>query len=260
MNSRVPSPSDYDGIYRRKEHFSILDEIEAGVVGDPDITKLKCTGFLGPGDRNRYRDLLSRSMARGHRATLLDLGCGMGLFGAWMAEQLGADLIGIDFSPVAISLARRFASQVEITRKTFMVGSFDSIRLDDCSVAATFSLDALYLSEDPVVALREVHRVMMPGSPLLFTYFVEPQVKHDWALLARNTGFDNVSVTDVTRVWREHMQKKHLRRWARRQEIRKKLGPGADSELSVTTSMLGLNGKPAFIESAFRYLLAAIRQ
>src|ERR1700674_486521 len=107
MNSPTPTPDDYDRIYRRKRRITILDEIAASVVGDPEITELKCTGFLGPGDRDHYRDLLNRSIPQTRPVALLDLGCGTGLLGAWIADQLRIDLVGMDFSPVAISMARR---------------------------------------------------------------------------------------------------------------------------------------------------------
>jgi ubiquinone/menaquinone biosynthesis C-methylase UbiE len=258
MTSLVPTAKDYDQIYSRKRHLTILDEIEAGVVGDPEITGLRCTGFLGPGDREHVRDLLARSMASPNPSgALLDLGCGTGLLGAWMAAQLQADLVAIDFSPVAISIARRLAAGYKSIKKTFQVASFDSTGLEGRSVAAAFSLDALYLAQDPGGALKELQRIMMPGAPLVFTYYLHSRDRLDWLQLTKDAGLTVLAVADLTATWRARMKEKHLRRWAHRDAIKKELRQRANPELSVTASMLGLDGRPSYIESTVRYLIHA---
>jgi ubiquinone/menaquinone biosynthesis C-methylase UbiE len=199
-------------------------------------------------------------MAKSRPATLLELGCGMGLLGTWIAKQLRANLIGIDFSQVAISLARRGTSHLESIQKTFLKAPFESTGLSDRSIDAGFSLDAFYLSKDPARALKELHRVTRTGSPVLFTYFLDSNTQYDWPRLTKSEGFDVLSVTDVTSGWRRHMREKHLRRWASRDQIRMHLKKRAEAELSVTVSMLGLDGCPAYIDSTFRFLLHAVRQ
>ena len=260
MTSPVPTAEDYNRIYTRKQRPTILDKIEEGVVDDPEITALKCTGFLGPGDRDYIRDLLRNSLIKPNGAgVLLDLGCGTGLLGAWMAAQLRADLVAIDFSTVAISIARRLTADYETVKRTFRTASFDATDLEDRSITAAFSLDALYLANDPMASLKELHRVMVPGAPLVFTYYLHGQDRLDWSQLTREAGLNVLAVADLTANWRTRMKKKHLRRWARRHAIKKELGQDALPELSVTESMLGLRGRASFIESTVRHLIHASR-
>ncbi len=259
MSVRVPTADDYDEIYRRRTSVTVLDKIAAQVVRDRAISKLNCTGFLGPGDEKRYRDLLNVSMPAKRPATLLDLGCGTALLGPWLAERFGLDFVGVDFSPVAIYFASAARSRRITVRKKFIAASFESTGLRSNSVAAVFSLDALYLASDPAGALREAHRVMSPAAPLLFTYFVDSQTKHEWPKLVRRAGLDIVSIVDITDSWRQYMRKKHQRRWKQRREIARELGERASAELSVSASMLGLGGRHSYIDSTFRYLLHAIK-
>jgi|SRR5215469_19925 len=257
MSSRLPTPDDYDEIYRQRTCITILDKISAQVVHDPTITKLNCTGFLGPGDREHYRDLLDSSISERRPGTLLDLGCGMALLGLWLAEQLGLDFVGVDFSSVAISLALGATSRRTI-RKSFVTASFESTGLTNNSVAAVFSLDALYLASDPAAALWEARRVMKQGAPLLFTYFVDSETKNDWPQLVQTAGFDIRSIANISNSWRQYMQEKHSCRWKHRRRIMKELGYRAEAELSVSASMLGLGGNRPYISSTFRYLLHAV--
>lgn len=259
MRVHVPTADDYDEIYRRRRSVTILDKIAAQVVRDPAITNLDCTGFLGPGDRKHYRDLLKVSISAKRPATLLDLGCGTALLGPWLAERLGLDFVGVDFSPVAIALASSAALRRNTIRKKFVTASFEATGLRANSVAAVFSLDALYLASNPAAALREARRVMSPGGPLLFTYFVDSKTKHSWPQLVRSAGFDTVSIVDVTASWRRYMWEKHQRRWKQRDKIAAELGDRAGAELSVSASMLGLGGRRSYIGSTFRYLHHAIK-
>jgi ubiquinone/menaquinone biosynthesis C-methylase UbiE len=259
MSLHVPTADDYDEIYRRRRSVTILDKIAAQVVRDPTITKLNCTGFLGPGDRKRFRNLLKVAISAKRPATLVDLGCGTALLGPWLAERLGLDFVGVDISPVAIALASSAAPRRSTIRKKFVTTSFEATGLRANSVAAVFSLDALYLASHPAAALQEARRVMTPGAPLLFTYFVDSKTKHDWPQLVESTGFDIVSIADVTGNWRRYMCEKHQRRWKLRRKIATELGERAGAELSVSASMLGLGGRRSYIRSTFRYLLHAIK-
>jgi hypothetical protein len=55
------------------------------------------------------------------------------------------------------------------------------------------------------------------------------------------------------------MRKKHENRWSKQQRIREELGAFAEAELSVSESMLGLNGKSSFIDSVLRFEIGAIK-
>ncbi|HLG14787.1 MAG TPA: class I SAM-dependent methyltransferase [Blastocatellia bacterium] len=96
-------------------------------------------------------------------ARVLDLGCGSGTFAVWLAEQ-GATVVGLDLSPVMISLAgenaRRRGVQIDLRvgdinrRLTFADAEFDLV----------FSATALHYVEDLEGLMREAARVMKPGA------------------------------------------------------------------------------------------------
>jgi 2-polyprenyl-3-methyl-5-hydroxy-6-metoxy-1,4-benzoquinol methylase len=63
---------------------------------------------------------------------LVDLGCGRGGPGLWLARETGARLVGLDFSPKGIALATRTAERFALlTPAQFRVASFDSTGLPD---------------------------------------------------------------------------------------------------------------------------------
>ena len=105
------------------------------------------------------------------RHTVLDLGCGHGGPGLWVAQRTGASLIGIDLSPVGIDLARRRAAALGLEdRAHFMVGDIAAIGLPDASCNAVMSLDVLPFLPDQAAAVRVVARLLLvarrlPRSP-----------------------------------------------------------------------------------------------
>lgn len=103
-------------------------------------------------------------------ARLLDLGCGSGGVGSWLARELGARLVGVDFSPRAVELARnRVGEFLPAERSDFRIGDFVDTGLDDESVDLVVSIDALIMAPDVNASLKEVWRVLVAGGTLVFT-------------------------------------------------------------------------------------------
>lgn len=100
--------------------------------------------------------------------TLVDLGCGHGGPGLWVVQQSGANLIGIDLSPVGVTLAQERAIAIGLGgRAHFQVGDIVTTGLPDASSDAALSLDVLVFVPDKAAAMREVARILRPagGSP-----------------------------------------------------------------------------------------------
>jgi SAM-dependent methyltransferase len=101
---------------------------------------------------------------------LVDLGCGRGGPGLWLARETKARLVGLDFSPKGIALARRTAERFALqTPAQFLVASFDATGLPDASADGVVSVDALPFAPDRDAALRELRRVLRPGARAVFT-------------------------------------------------------------------------------------------
>ena len=101
---------------------------------------------------------------------LVDLGCGRGGTGLWLARAFSARLIGVDFSPVGIELAgARAADFLPEGRAAFQVGSFEQSGLPDACADGVVSMDALPFTADRDAALRELARILRPGARAVFT-------------------------------------------------------------------------------------------
>jgi SAM-dependent methyltransferase len=106
----------------------------------------------------------------GKGQTVVDIGCGRGGPGLWIAAATGASLVGIDISSHALEAARRRADAMDLEeRAEFRVGSFESTGLAAGSMAGLVSIDALLFAPDKAAALAELRRVARPGARLVFT-------------------------------------------------------------------------------------------
>jgi ubiquinone/menaquinone biosynthesis C-methylase UbiE len=166
---------------------------------------------------------LLRHVARALRLspgqTLVDLGCGRGGPGLWLARETSVSLVGVDFSPVAIDQATSrtalfgLASQVR-----FVVGDLTDTTLPDALADAAVSIDALHFAADPPVAAAEARRLLRPAGRLVLTNW-QPKVPGDsrlsarsrinWSQLLGGAGFADIAVEEqpewhdlYTRVYR----------------------------------------------------------
>jgi SAM-dependent methyltransferase len=138
--------------------------------------------------------------------TLVDLGCGRGGPGLWLARTTNASLVGVDFSPVAVEqAAQRVALFGLAGRARFVIGDLTHTGLPGHSADAAVSVDAFHFAADPDAAATHAHQLLRPGARLVLTTW---QPKHpgdrrlptrariDWPPLLRAAGFADINMAE----------------------------------------------------------------
>ncbi|HEX2079537.1 MAG TPA: class I SAM-dependent methyltransferase [Longimicrobium sp.] len=136
----------------------------------------------------RDRALLERlaNEVRG-AGPVYDLGCGPGGQTTAFLHGLGVEVRGMDLSPAAVAEAARRHPEIG-----FEAGDMLALPLPDGAAAGVVAFYAIvHFSPDQLrTALREMHRVMCPGAPLLLSYHVGEQVVHVDEMFGRQASVD----------------------------------------------------------------------
>jgi ubiquinone/menaquinone biosynthesis C-methylase UbiE len=137
---------------------------------------------------------------------LVDLACGRGGPGLWLARCTGAELVGVDFSPVGIDHAQQRAKDLahDVTTR-YLVADAASTGLPDDGADGLVCVDAIQLMTHRVDVMREVRRVLKPGTRAAFTTWEVPDRLADLAGLFEEGGLETVVVEERSE-WleREH--------------------------------------------------------
>jgi SAM-dependent methyltransferase len=147
---------------------------------------------------------VAQALALSPAETLVDLGCGRGGPGLWLAQSQVASLIGVDFSAIAVQQANdRAVLFVLADTARFGVGDLAATGLPAASADAVVSIDALHFAADLAAAGREVLRVLRPGHRLVLTSWqprttdddrLPSRLRIDWAAALGSVGFVDVQV------------------------------------------------------------------
>lgn len=127
---------------------------------------------------------------------LVDLGCGSGGPGLWLARAFAANLTGMDFSPVAIANASQRAKKLHFTTKSdFRIGLIEDTRLPSASADGVICIDAISNTSSCLVALREIFRILRPGGRAMVTVGetscaspTHPRAVSNWHSLVTSAG------------------------------------------------------------------------
>jgi ubiquinone/menaquinone biosynthesis C-methylase UbiE len=155
---------------------------------------------------------VANALALSLEETLVDLGCGRGGLGLWLAQSQGVSLIGVDFSAVAVEQATDRAALFGLADAArFVVGDLAATGLPDAAADAVVSIDAMHLAVDLTAAGREVLRILRPDHRLVLTTWqprtpadarLPSRLRIDWAMALRSVGFVEVQVESQAQ-WHE---------------------------------------------------------
>jgi SAM-dependent methyltransferase len=124
--------------------------------------------FSEPHNRPLFDAVLSAAHI-GPGSKLLDIGCGTGL-ALRLASDLGARVAGVDISPGLLAIAHERVPGADlrwadIQQLPFADGSFD----------AAIAVNAFPFAADPVAAIADAARVLVPGGRLALGMFAAPE-------------------------------------------------------------------------------------
>ncbi len=98
--------------------------------------------------------------------TLLDLGCGAGENSVYFA-QLGARSVATDYSPGMVEVALQLADRHRVKVEGRVINAMD-IDYPDNTFDIVYASNLLHHIPDPMLTLREMHRVLKPGGKACF--------------------------------------------------------------------------------------------
>jgi SAM-dependent methyltransferase len=105
----------------------------------------------------------------GAGTTVLDIGCGSGLF-CQLAAQRGAQVCGLDASEPLLGIARE-----RVPLGNFRTGEMEELPYPERSFDLVTGFNSFQFAADPVNALREAQRVTRPNGKLVIGVFGSPQ-------------------------------------------------------------------------------------
>ena len=107
--------------------------------------------------------------------TSLELGCGLGRFSRYMAEQ-GIKATGVDFSSVAIGKAKKRVANDE-RKPTFVIGDVTNLEMITEQFDVSFDIGCFHCldEEDQRKYVSEVYRLLKPGAiHLIWAFYASP--------------------------------------------------------------------------------------
>jgi ubiquinone/menaquinone biosynthesis C-methylase UbiE len=212
----------FDAWYSGHEKSPTIRKIFRDVYADDYMEDVDQNGFVTRTDLQQMLQYLKI----GAGDNLVDLGCGRGGPGLWIARETGARLTGIDISPVAVEIARRRIADFSVNLETgFQVGNFEKTGLPDAGFNAAMSVDSFFLVRDKIAAVDEVKRILRPGGRFVFTSWEgsSPILFKDHRSVLQEKGFA-VEVCEETKDWKSRQAAVYQRILAEKNTLIREMG------------------------------------
>ena len=205
----------YDAVYAALPRSDTFNRLwRSNAYRDDFPAEFAHIGFLTLSEARRLLALL----APGPGEVVVDVACGTGGPGLWIAQQTGTSLIGVDPSPAGLAAARQRAARTGLDdRSRFEQGSFEHTHLTGSSADVVMSIEAFQYAPNKRAGLREFARILRPGGRLGLICFeadptkaaglpilgVDPVI--DYRPLLKSAGFDVVAYEE-TPGWAERVE------------------------------------------------------
>jgi SAM-dependent methyltransferase len=188
--------------------------------------------------------------------TIVDLGCGGGGPGLWIAERSGASLVGVDASAIAIRSAEALAeSRSMASRARFQRADLSATGLPDECAGGIMCLDVLMFVE-PRSAVREIGRLIRRGG-IVVARAVESLVEPFMPTLVRDYRpiFEEARFTIVHREEVADFSDRSLTYFQaiadRADAMRAEIGAAADILIGMAADSLARAKKPPRVRTVY---------
>jgi len=198
---RPITAEDFDRAHGQAAQSKLLWQVSNSAYGADCPTELQAWGMTTWWTLGRF--ISGLRLAPDH--VLLDLACGRGGVGLWLARATSARLIGVDWSAAGVrEAAGRAAAFVPEGRAQFRVGELTASGLAGESVDAAVCADAVFFAADRVAVFAEMARVLRPGGRFVFTADESddpdrPGSVPDWAPIIQRGGLTVVAREEIPR-------------------------------------------------------------
>ncbi|MBV9737409.1 MAG: class I SAM-dependent methyltransferase [Candidatus Eremiobacteraeota bacterium] len=180
-------------------------------------------------DLNRVADALQI----GRDDLFIDLGCGSGGTGIWIAERTGASLVGVDFSAVATENATELAQRRGISKRANFVTADATQTGLSTGIADAVACIEVVMFSDASRVLAEISRLLKPAGRAVviaaeaITDDAPPIVARDYRPLFADNALE-IMTYDALIHYRERVLSLYHAIYDRAEALRTQMGVGAD--------------------------------
>ena len=209
---------EFDRWYGEMGHSGLRDQIVRRALGLP--SDMDASGLLPWAGVTEVAAAVN--LAAGQ--LLVDLGCGRGGYSLEIARQTGARLLGLDFSPVAVTTAVSRAAGAGVAGPSaFCVGDITAIGIGTGVADAVVCIETIMFAHPHLDALRECRRILVAGGRLVVT------------------GWEATNLAD-----------ERLPQWARRLDLRRDLAMAGFEQVDVASKPAWRRAERDLWESAIQ--------
>jgi SAM-dependent methyltransferase len=233
------SPEGFDAGYAPEAQAEILQRMAREAYGDDYPDGVEPWGMTTLWTLGTF----VRGLGLHEGDELVDLACGRGGVGLWIARATGSKLTGVDWSPVGIAGATARSSQwVPDGRAHFQVGDLAATGLPDESADAVVCADAIFFALDRIAVVREVHRILRPGGRFAFSADESvdgrPSAVPDWRPIIEAGGLAVVERIEIP-MWREQLGRMYKIWLDNLDEVAEAINESAANELRDEAQAVG---------------------
>lgn len=206
----------------KKERSESYRDIFREVYGDDYPEDANPDSFVTITDLQTIAKKLNISPGK----SFIDLGCGRGGPGLWIARETGANYVGIDLSENAIKRAQHRSMDFKMKSSAkFQVGNICSLNFPENSFDGAISIDVISFIPDPLGVFKEAARILRSKAYFVFTTWEikKSRVLNSYRSYLLDSGFSIISYGE-TPDWKKRQSEVYQKTLELKKELIKDMG------------------------------------